>query len=108
MRNANRWINISTTSISARANTSSATSAEVRLQVDGFAGEIAGVQGAVPVRPVLESDFLEARECHGHDMSVAALLTPFADAVGAPVAADVGLGGGVDAGSGVGVGRSLA
>jgi hypothetical protein len=34
---------------------------------------------------------VEARERHGHDVTVAALLAPFADTVSAPVAADLRL-----------------
>ena len=56
-----------------------------------LAGKIAGVESTVPFGPVIESDLLKARERHGHDVAVAALLAPFADSVSAPVAADLGL-----------------
>ena len=57
-----------------------------------LARKVAGVERAVPSWPVRETDFLEPRERHGHDVAVAALLTPFADAVSAPVAAELGFG----------------
>lgn len=37
----------------------------------------------------MKTDLLQPGERHGHDVAVAALLAPFADAVGAPVAADL-------------------
>lgn len=57
------------------------------IEVRSFAGEIAGIESTVPCGPVVETYLLQARERHGHYVAVAALLAPFAGAVGAPVAA---------------------
>jgi hypothetical protein len=55
-----------------------------------LAGKVSRVEGTIPSWPVGESDFLETGESHGHDVAVATLLAPFADAVGAPVTTDLG------------------
>lgn len=49
--------------------------------------EVSGIESSIPRRPVSEADILQAGGGHWHDVAVVTVLAPFANAVGAPVAA---------------------